>query len=292
MLARIEADYERKNNRSFPTVKYCFQHIERAFKFRRVVDIRTADIETYVKERTKAGASRATVNRELAYLRRGFRLMLKAGDISAIPCVIELASEDNARKGFVGPAEFAVFAQKLQEIAGDDVRDIVEFLYNSGWRSGEAKSLEWSDVFIDDAIVRLPAEKSKSKKPRPLPLTGTLMDIIERRIKVRRLDCPFVFHRTGRQIKSFRRAFKAAAEAASLAGLLPHDLRRSAVRNFRRAGLSEHEGMALSGHATDSVYRRYDIIGESDLREAMERVQSHVLREAEARKVVALKKQA
>ena len=64
-------------------------------------------------------------------------------------------------------------------------------------------------------------------------------------------------------------------------GLLPHDMRRSAVRNFRRAGLSEHEGMALSGHKTDSVYRRYDIISEADLTEAMNRVQEHNKKEAE-----------
>jgi hypothetical protein len=67
-------------------------------------------------------------------------------------------------------------------------------------------------------------------------------------------------------------------------------MRRSAVRNFRRSGLSEHEGMALSGHKTDNVYRRYDIISDDDLIENMNRVQEHLKKEAENRKVVPLNK--
>jgi hypothetical protein len=50
------------------------------------------------------------------------------------------------------------------------------------------------------------------------------------------------------------------------------------------------EGMALSGNRSDSVYRRYDIISEQDLRESMERVQDHLRRESENRKVVPIAK--
>lgn len=178
-----------------------------------------------------------------------------------------------------------------EKIPNADVRDLVAFLYNSGWRSGEGKSLEWSEVDLNNSMIRLPAEKSKSKKPRNLPIIGALMDIVERRLAARRLDCPYVFHRQGKPIASFRKAFKAAATDAGLTGLLPHDMRRSAVRNFRRAGLSEHEGMKLSGHETDSIYRRYDIISETDLTEAMNRVQDHIKKEQQNQKVVPLKKE-
>jgi integrase len=68
-----------------------------------------------------------------------------------------------------------------------------------------------------------------------------LMDVIHRRMRLRRLDCPYVFHRSGRPIRSFRKAFKLAAKEIGYPELLPHDMRRSAVRNFRKAGLSEHE---------------------------------------------------
>jgi integrase len=288
MKARIEADYERKENRSLKTVGYCFKHLEEAFKFHRVIDIRTPVVEEYTKKRLQAGAARASVNRELAYLRHGFKLMLKAGDISAIPAVIELLQGENVRKGFIAPGDFAALLEHIPDL---DVRDLVEFLYNAAWRSGEGKNLEWSEVDLTNNMIRLPAEKSKSKKPRNLPIIGVLLEIIQRRLEKRRLDCPYVFHRKGKRIASFRKAFKAAATAAGMLGLVPHDMRRSAVRNFRRAGLSEHEGMKLSGHETDSIYRRYDIISDDDLAESMNRVQEHLKKESENRNVVPLKKE-
>ena len=100
-----------------------------------------------------------------------------------------------------------------------------------------------------------------------------------------------MFHRNGKQIVSFRRRFEKAAAAAGMPDLVPHDMRRSAVRNSRRAGLSEHEGMKLSGHETDSISRRYDIISDDDLTESMNRVQEHIKKEAENHKVVPLKRE-
>jgi integrase len=117
------------------------------------------------------------------------------------------------------------------------------------------------------------------------------MDIIERRQKLRRLDCPYVFHRAGKPIRSFRKAFKAAAKEVGHEGLLPHDMRRSAVRNFRKAGLSEGDGMMLSGHKTRSIYERYNIRDGRDLTDSMNRVQEHLKKEAENRRVVPLKRE-
>jgi integrase len=98
------------------------------------------------------------------------------------------------------------------------------------------------------------------------------------------------FHRDGKRIKSFRAAFKSACKEAGLIGLLPHDMRRSAIQNFRKAGISESDGMKISGHRTNSVYKRYDIVDEQDQRRAMERVQEAQKQEMEARKVVPIKR--
>jgi len=140
-------------------------------------------------------------------------------------------------------------------------------------------------------MVRLPAEFSKNKKPRVLPLVDALKDIIQRRIKARGVICPYIFHRKGKQIKLFRRGFNTAVKTAALAGLVPHDMRRSAVRNYRKGGLSETEGIMLSGHKTRSVYDRYNIIDEENSREAMKRAQEY-LKQQKGRKVIPLKRYA
>lgn len=288
MLERIRAHYVKKQNRSFETVEGCFKHLKDGFPFHRVVDITAGKIEEYQLKRLKDGAARASVNREMAYLRLGFRLMIKAGELSTMP-VITLMQEDNTRQGFIRVADFLGL---LGNIPDPDVRDMVEFLYNSGWRSGEPKAMQWSWLDLDTWTVRLPAEYSKNKKPRILPLEDTLREVIERRIERRDLTCPYVFHRKGRPIKSFRKAFRAAAKAIGQPGLIPHDMRRSAVRNFRKAGLSESDGMALSGHRTRAVYDRYDIRDEEDSRQALKQAQAYAKQEAENRKVIPIRKQA
>ena len=280
----IRLDYVRRKNRSFESVEYAFKHLEAGFKFHRVIDITDERITVYGDERLKV-AQRSSVNREMAYLRHGFNLMFAQKMISSVP-TIRLYAGENVRKGFINIAEFN---ELLEKIVDTDVRDLVKFLYHSAWRSGEGMALQWS--WIDGEMIRLPADVAKSKKARALPITGELMDVIERRKQLRRLDCPYVFHRAGKEIRSFRKRFKAAAKDVGCEGLLPHDMRRSGVRNFRKSGLSESEGMALSGHKTNSVYRRYDIISDDDLTESMQKVQEHLKKQAESQKVVPIKRE-
>ena len=273
---KILADYEKQCRKSVKSVKFRFKRLKAFFTFDRLTDITPSRIERYQSARLAEGARRATINRECAYLRRGFKLLFEAGEISTMPA-IKLLSGENVRQGFIEKADFD---KLLTRLPSDDDRDIIGFLYHSGWRSGEAKSLEWRDVDAD--IIRLRPENSKNGKPRLLPLIGEVKEIIERRRQKRLLSCLYVFHRKGKQIRSFLKAWRKASKEIEQPHLVPHDMRRSAVRNFRKAGLSENEGMMLSGHKTNSVYRRYDIIDEQDLRESMAKVQDHLARQNSA----------
>jgi integrase len=80
---------------------------------------------------------------------------------------------------------------------------------------------------------------------------------------------PTVFHRHGAPIQDFYCAWRTACAHAALVGRIPHDFRRTAVRNLERAGVSRSVAMQLTGHKTEAVYRRYAIVAEADLREGV-----------------------
>ena len=74
-------------------------------------------------------------------------------------------------------------------------------------------------------------------------------------------------------IISFSKAFQGQCRKAGCPGRILHDLRRTAVRNLERAGVPRSVAMKLTGHTTESVYRRYAIADERDLRVAVERLE-------------------
>ncbi len=284
---KILSDYKKHDRRSEDTVVHCLKRLKTHFAFDRLVELSTDSVERYIEKRFEDKAQRSTINRELAYLRRGFRLLMNARppQISSMPSITLLDGE-NVREGFIEKADFDNLLEQLLEAD----RDIVSFLYHSAWRSKEAMTLEWKDVDLNGSMIRLRSKNSKNKKPRLLPMRGELQEIIERRAKARLLTCPFVFHRNGQPIHSFRKAFQTAAEEIGHPNLTPHDMRRSAIRNFRKAGLSQDEAMKLSGHKTVSVFQRYDIVDEQDLEESMDRVEEYLRSQKGGRKVVSMRR--
>ena len=80
---------------------------------------------------------------------------------------------------------------------------------------------------------------------------------------------PHVFHHDGRPIREYYSAWHTACREAKLGGRIPHDFRRTAVRNLERAGVPRSTATRLTGHKTEAVYRRYAIVDSAMLREGV-----------------------
>jgi hypothetical protein len=131
-----------------------------------------------------------------------------------------------------------------------------------------------------DRTVTLPSDRSKTNDARTLGLGGDLLALIERRRALRRLDCPFVFHRDGKPLGDFRHAWQTARKRAGVAGRLFHDLRRTAVRNLIRANVPERIAIGVIGHKTRAVFDRYNIVDRRDTEAALARVEEYLATQA------------
>ncbi|HEU4370949.1 MAG TPA: site-specific integrase [Methylomirabilota bacterium] len=247
-------------------------HLKTFFGGMQAVEITTAKMREYAKARRAAGAEPGTVNRDLGAVSRMFTLALQAGKLSRRPYIPRLP-ENQPRQGFMEHAEYLAIREHLPP----HYRDVLDFGYLSGWRRGEILSLEWRDVDRAAGVIRLRPEVSKTREGRVLVLSGPLRDVIERRWRGRALGCPVVFHRDGLTLEHhFEGPWRQACKAAGLPGRLFHDLRRTAVRNMVRAGIPERVAMQVRGHKTRSIFDRYNIVSETDLRQAAERLAAYV----------------
>jgi len=235
-----------------------------------------------IPERTRpiAAVANAEINRELSLLRRIFNLAIENEKLMHGP-YIALLKERNVRKGFFEREQLADVQRHLPTA----LQPVVEFAYLTGWRiPSEVLPLQWSNVDFAGGVVTLDPDVAKNEEPRTFPLTDDLHALLEQQqrahveLKKRGMICPFVFWRMvakgrggthyPRPIKRFDKAWQAATKAAGCPGRIPHDFRRTAVRNMVRRGVPERVAMQLAGHKTRSVFERYNIVSPSDLRAA------------------------
>jgi integrase len=183
------------------------------------------------------------------------------------------AASRSSRKGFFEHAEFVTVRGLLEP----QFQNIPAFMYSTGWRiQSEVLRLQWHQIDFVAGEVRLAAGTTKSGEPRVFPLTEDLRQVLAEQQKLTEsLGSSHVFcHLAGKRVGKplsyggFFKAWLRACGAAGVPSLRPHDFRRTAIRNLERDGVPRSVAMALVGHQTEEVYRRYAIVDEAMIREA------------------------
>jgi integrase len=268
------------------------KYLDAAFRGWPAVNITSAAITAYAAKRlsekvpvwidrkliegTRAVAP-ATVNRELAMLRRLLRLAVRNGKLLRPP-MFSMLREASPRAGFLEEPAFRTIVRHLPPVQAL----AATIGYQTAWRiQSEVLTLTWSRVDLNTGAIRLDPGGSKNGSARTAFLEpDTLRLLVEQRERVRSIErelkriIPDVFVHVGKgklqgkRIQRFRKAWYTAAAAAGHPGVLLHDLRRSGVRSLIRSGVPERVAMEISGHKTRAVFDRYNIMSEADLKDA------------------------
>ena len=281
-------DYEANGKKSLRVLRQRINHLRPFFgEERRMAGLRVSDIRAYIVDRQRSlivtgdgdhqrerHPANGQINRELTTLKRMFSLAVQSEKLARKPH-IPLLAEAPARSGFFEQEQLDAVCQHLPS----SVAAVVRFAHLTGWRvDSEVLTLCWANVDWTGESVRLEAGTTKSGEPRVFPFTNELRQLLgeqwvaHEELRRRGTICPSVFHRDGKPIKSFIKVWRTACRAAGCPGRIPHDLRRTAVRNLERAGVPRSTAMAMVGHKTESIYHRYAIVDETSRREAAEKL--------------------
>jgi hypothetical protein len=286
------AHYQTTKRRKVAEVEDRFAHLDRFFGGRRAVDITPDLITAYVAKRqgerthllepdgaTRRLTSNRTINLELALLKRMFRLAVKHEKALRVP-PIEMLEEPPAREGFFEDHQFT----RVQSRFPEDLQVAVAIAQTFGWRlKSEVFPLERKHLDLAVGTLRLDVGTTKNKDGRIVYLTPELRAMLAAQLArvdqlSRRLGriVPFLFpHLEGRLAGTRRKGMRARWRTVCRdEGLnrIPHDTRRTAVRNLERAGVSRSVAMKITGHKTESVYRRYAIVSDADLQTAAQKL--------------------
>jgi len=302
LVTIIQDDYAVNGRRSTERLEDSLKHLRAFFAGARALTITADRLTAYVRHRLDAGAAPATIRNERNALRRAFRLAKRAGRVAQVPEFPEIQVH-NTRTGFFEEEDFRVLLAELPE----PLRAPIEFAYLTGWRvPSEVLCLTWAQVDFRAGVVRLEVGTTKTGEGRVFPfgMLPALKALLERQrqdtkaLERRRGEIvPWVFHRdNGQPIRDLHDAWKGACRRAAivregnlervvrpeLLGRIPHDLRRTAVRNLVRAGVPERVAMMLTGHKTRSVFDRYNIVSERDLSEGVAKLAEHLKQPGDA----------
>ncbi len=271
----VERNYQIEARKSNATlVQRWGKHLKPFFGFLKANQVTSDLVGRYVDSRLEAKAKPATINRELAILRRAYSLGMKAGKVLTKPDIPKL-SENNRRTGFVDSAERKRLASACAR-EGLWMRAWFECAVTLGWRVSELLNLKVKQVDLADHSLRLNPGETKNGEGRLAFLTEEAYLLIQACVNAKGPEDYVFTRRNGKPVKDFRWAWEKATEAAEVPGLLVHDLRRTGVRDMIRKGIPQSVAMQISGHRTISVFKRYDIVDEGDLREAARKMSHEI----------------
>jgi integrase len=230
-------------------------------------DITPALVETYKQERLCAISCRskptkpATVNREITTFKTIFNKAIRNGKAERNPAQgVRQLKENNVRDRILSPDEYARLLAHCQA----HLKPIVKLAYHTAMRRGEILNLTWGQLDLKEGFIKLAPEDTKTNEGRLVPLSLELIEMFKVMPRGLPMTPVFIYH--GHSLAEIKRSFATACKRAEIEDFTFHDLRHTAINNWRLQGHDYFRIMAASGHKTLNIFKRYNTVNKEELR--------------------------
>ncbi len=181
-----------------------------------------------------------------------------------------MLKENNVRTGFVEDEAFSRLTAEASELW---LRTFLELAYSYGWRRAELLGLRVRQVDLRTRTIRLDVGSTKNGEGREVAMTAKVAELLREATAGKAAEDFVLTREGGKPIKDFRKAWENLTARAGLPNLIVHDLRRSAAKALRAAGVPESVVMAIGGWKPPAMFRRYAIVSTADQRAAVEKLE-------------------
>jgi integrase len=254
------------------------QHLIPFLGDKSLAKISTFEVERFKRERRRAGAAPATVNRELAVLSHLFSKALEWGWLKALPAKIRRFPEANARIIYLTQQQCAALEHAAAEDQNENVHAFVFVALRTGMRHSEILGIRREHIHLDRQVIWIPKAKAGAREQ---PITPDLATYLRNRLPMLPPGCPWLFpsegSRTG-HAHTMRKAFRRSAHRAGLDPdqVTPHILRHTVVTHLIQAGVDLPTVQRISGHKTLAMVARYAHQNGPHLAAAMDKLETRM----------------
>jgi integrase len=214
-------------------------------------------VDKYKSERLKTIGrhgkliSKATVNRETAFLKTMLNYAVRRGWLSENPLKgYKLYKEKLNKLRTLSEEEFKAFCNS----ASDLLKPILVMAYCTGMRKSEILDLKWENVDLDEGYIRV--EETKNDEPRIIPINKMLNDILNS-VQYTSSEQNVFLNIKGEPVKEFKTAFNGALRRSGVKKFTFHDLRHTFATNLVMNKVDLVTIKELMGHSTIQMTMRY-----------------------------------
>jgi len=273
-------EYAKNNKRIWKTEQGKVDRIAEYFKGKRLKDITPAVIEEFKTYRKNSISKRgtitsgATVNRDLALIKRMFSIAVNNGYIDinpALNCKVPMFQENNEIIRYLSNEEEQ---NLIQACTGEYyyLKPIILTALQSGLRYGELINLKWNEnIDLKNCLITLTKDMTKSKKKRCIPISSILLEEYEKLSKKKTGDYLFANPKTGKPYGTIRKAWITVKAKAKIDPEFRfHDLRHSFATKLMDNNVNVGVIKDLLGHSTLNITQKYAHAKDNTKRMAVE----------------------